>query len=549
MTQTTDIKLTRSEFDALTRVDLFTFIQRVQSELNPTDTFLENWHIELMASELTKIWKGEQSRTIFNLPPRNLKSICISIAFVAWVLGKDPTRRFMVVSYGLDLAEKLARDTRQVMMSSWYKTLFPGTRLSSSRTASLDFETTANGGRMGRSRGGPITGRGAHYIIVDDPLKADEAMSEGARKAANDFVSTTLITRDDNKPHGRFIVAMQRLHEDDLSGYLLRTGQWRHICLPAIAPAREVWEYETLAGYITNTREAGEALHPEREPLDVLAALKADQGEYHFTAQYQQNPAPMSGNLIPIDLFKRYEPHTLPAEFELTLFSVDTASKAKERSDFTVITHWGRLGRRVYLLNVWRLKMTYFQLKSRLNTLRQNHQPMHILIEDTTSGPGLIDEFHNEGIYGLVAIAPKSDKPTRVMQANILIEGGDVYIPSSATWLMDYLKELAAFPHSRFDDQVDSTSQALNWIRERMHEPGILKFYRADLKKMQLGDQPEVPSVWMRPPHGMNHAGGIGGRQYTVDWNTGLMHMLASDAEHFRRIGWELADGPAPNTE
>jgi hypothetical protein len=283
------LTMTRTQYDAVARQSLYVFIRRTVAELEPSTQFESNWHIRLLAAELEAMYRGENRRLIANIPPRNLKSICGSVAFVAWALGHDPTLKFMCVSYGLDLAEKLGRDCRQVMNSDWYKAMFPLTRISPVRSTALDFETTLGGGRMGSSRASGITGRGADYIFIDDPVKPDEMYSEGMRAQSMQFISSTLATRLNKKKTGRMAVFMQRLHVDDLSGKLLLMGGWKHLNLPAIAPRRMTFIWRDLFGTSRWFWEKGQALHPSREGVEDLAETRRLMGEYHFTAQYLQN--------------------------------------------------------------------------------------------------------------------------------------------------------------------------------------------------------------------------------------------------------------------
>lgn len=538
--------LDRATFDQLTRLDLYTFVQRVQRELNPSSPFLENWHIELMAAELMAAWRGECPQLMINLPPRNLKSLCVSIAFVAWALGHDPTKRFLVVSYGAELAEKLGRDTRQVMTSAWYQTLFPRCRLSASRYAAHDLETTLGGGRLAGSRGGPITGRGAHFVIVDDLLKADEALLETAREAAYAFFTSTLSSRVE-KQHGVTIVAAQRLHEDDICGKLLRAGGWRHLCLPAIATRNETFAYDTPFGPRLARRRVGEALHPEREPLQALARVKAMQGEYHFTAQYQQNPIPLDGNLVKIGNLKRYTPAHLPECYHETLFSLDCAYKANDRADYTVIQRWGRRDQRYYLLGQWRMKADYHDMKLKVRALSREHHPDRILVEDSASGQSLIQELRHEGFHGVTGVPVRQDKTTRMSLASILVDEGAVLIPEAAPWLADFLHELAGFPHGRHDDQADAFSQALNYFRIDRQEPPPIRFAREELAKIH-GLTIEGPGVVMKAPgQGTTmHYPADGRPPYYSDPVTRECLVRQYDMVSALRAGWTIVSGWPP---
>ena len=228
-----------------------------------------------------------------------------SIAFPAWCLGHDPSAQILCVSYAQDLADKLARDCRSIMMSPWYRRIFP-TRLAPHRQAVQEFLTTRQGYRLATSNGGVLTGRGADIILIDDPLKPEEALSDTQRQAANEWFSHTLYSRLNDKRNGAIVIIMQRLHEDDLVGHVLAQEPWEVVRFPAIAEEDEVHEIETILGPRTFMRRRGEALHPEREPLDTLDRIRRTIGEYNFAGQYQQSPAPLGGGLVKEEWFKRY---------------------------------------------------------------------------------------------------------------------------------------------------------------------------------------------------------------------------------------------------
>jgi len=175
--------LSAPEYQAILRSDFWFFAQRCFAELNPQTKLTVNWHLEVIAAKLTAVRRGQIRRLIINLPPRHLKSLLASIAFPAWCLGLDPTAQILCVSYAQDLADKLARDCRAIIMSPWYQRLF-ATRLAPHRQAVQEFITTRQGYRLATSNGGVLTGRGADIILIDDPLKPEEALSEAQRKAA-----------------------------------------------------------------------------------------------------------------------------------------------------------------------------------------------------------------------------------------------------------------------------------------------------------------------------------------------------------------------------
>src|ERR1700756_2505414 len=189
------------EYEAVLRSDRGYFAERCFYQLNPQAAFLTNWHIQVIAAKLTEVREGKIRRLIITLPPRHLKSLLASIAFPAWCLGHDPSAQILCVSYAQDLADKLARDCRGIMMSPWYRQIFP-TRLAPHRHAVQEFITTRQGYRLATSTGGVLTGRGADIILIDDPLKPEEALSEARRNATNDWYANTLYSRLNDKRRG-----------------------------------------------------------------------------------------------------------------------------------------------------------------------------------------------------------------------------------------------------------------------------------------------------------------------------------------------------------
>ena len=350
------------EYDAILRSDFWFFAQRCFCQLNPQTTLATNWHLEVIAAKLTGVREGKIRRLIINVAPRNLKSLLASIAFPAWCLGRDASTHILCVSYAQELADKLARDCRSIMMRPWYQRLFP-TRLAAHRQAVGELLTTAHGYRLSTSNGGILTGRGADMILIDDPLKPEEALSDTRRHGTNDWFDNTLYSRLNDKRHGAIVIIMQRLHEDDLVGHVLAQEEWDVVRFPAIAEDDEVHEIETIWGPQCFARRRGEALHPEREPLDTLERLRRTLGEYNFAGQYQQNPAPLGGGLVKEAWFRRYQANELPESFDRIVQSWDTANKATELSDFSVCTTWGVKGKNFYLLSVLRKRLEYPDLK------------------------------------------------------------------------------------------------------------------------------------------------------------------------------------------
>src|SRR5277367_6234369 len=392
--------LTRAEYEFLLRHDFKTFAGRCFQDLNPQTDLAMNWHLEVIAAKLTEVREGKIRRLIINLPPRHLKSLLASIAFPAWCLGHDPTAQILCVSYAQELADKLARDCRSIMMSRWYRQIF-STRLAAHRQAVQEFITTRQGYRLATSTGGVLTGRGADIILIDDPLKPEEALSESQRQAANDWYDHTLYSRQNDKRRGAIVTIMQRLHEDDLIGHLLAQEDWEVLSFPAIAEEDEVHRIETIWGPRRFTRRRGEALHPDREPLETLEHIRRTIGEYNFAGQYQQSPAPLGGGLVKAEWFKRCRQSELPEQFDRIVQSWDTANKASELSDYSVCTTWGIKSKHLFLLSVFRRRLEYPDLKRAVREQQNLLQASAVLIEDKASGTQLIQGWIADGSHGV----------------------------------------------------------------------------------------------------------------------------------------------------
>jgi predicted phage terminase large subunit-like protein len=461
-------ELTPEEYRVLLRNDFATFVERAFYELNPHTDFITGQYIDLLAAALEKCRTGQTKRLIVNLPPRTLKSHAASVAFPAWLLGHNPAKQIICASYGQDLADKHARDCRTIMGSSFYKDTFPRTRLSADKSSVNDFMTTAQGFRMSTSVGGVLTGRGADVLILDDILKPDDALSETRRRAANDWFFNTLLSRLNSKEDGVIILVMQRLHEEDLVGEVTERERWEVLSLPAIAIEDERISFEGPLGHGVFIRATGNALHPERDSVETYQKIRATIGEYHFQSQYQQNPMPLEGGLIKREWLQYYSQEAVP-EFRMIVQSWDTANKAGEMNDYSVCTTWGLCDGKFYLLHVYRMRLNFPLLKRAAKELYERFNPRKVVIEDKASGTALIQELKADGIYGveLYQPGPGSDKFMRLAGQAIKFEDGRVRLPEEAPWLDEYVRELTGFPGSKFDDQVDSTTQALDFMSSK----------------------------------------------------------------------------------
>jgi predicted phage terminase large subunit-like protein len=445
--------------DAIIRRDFPSFIRKNFRILSPSATYYDNWHIHAIAYHLELVRLGKIKRLIINVPPRSLKSLICSVAFPAYVLGHDPTKRIIGLSYSQDLAIKLSNDCREVMNSSEYRQLFPQTKISRQKNTESEFATTKMGYRIATSIEGTLTGRGGDIVILDDPLKPIDALSESKRERVNAAFFNTILSRLDDKRNGAIIIVMQRLHEDDLVGRLLREqpGEWTVLCVPAIAEQEETVQ---IGEHQYHVRRVGDLLHAEREPLAVLQSLRAQMGSILFAAQWQQSPVPRDGAMIKRTWPRRYRvPPRIDASATV-IQSWDTATKGGSQSNYSVCTTWLCDNKRYYLLDVYREQVGWPTLKRQAIAIAKLHNAKVILVEDAGTGDALAKEMQNQGLP-VIAVKPELDKQTRMSIQSAKFESGQIFLPNEASWLADFESELFSFPSGRYDDQIDSVSQAL----------------------------------------------------------------------------------------
>ena len=455
----------RSLLDAIMRRELYSFTRGIFPIVSTSGPFQPNWHLEAIAYALERVWLGETKRLIITLPPRSLKSIMASIAFPAFLLGHDPTMRVICVSYSDALSKAHANDFRAVFRSELFQRLFPSTRISPAKDTELEVKTTARGFRLATSVGGTLTGRGGNLLIIDDPQKPQDAHSQSAREHVEQWYHNTLYPRLDSKADDAIVVVMQRLHEGDLVGTLLREGGWEHLNLPAIALIDEIIP---LGSGQSHLRRADDVLHPEREPRSSLEQTRAGMGSTDFAAQYQQAPVPPGGNMIRWDWFSTYDTPPVAVAGDRLILSWDTALSSKEFSSYSACVVALRRGEAVYLLDVWRGQVEYPDLRRKVIAMHRQWRNVaarySLLIEDKGSGMSLIQDLKSsEQIYA-IPIKPEGEKKMRMYANTAKIESGAVHVPQWAPWLDAFRHEILAFPDGRADDQVDALSQALTYL-------------------------------------------------------------------------------------
>jgi predicted phage terminase large subunit-like protein len=408
-------------------------------------------HHRQIVNSLEAIERGDIRRLMISMPPRHGKSLLTSHIFPSWFIGRHPDSSIIFTSYGQELADDFGRWVRNMVSDPLHRAIFPEFRLAYDSTSMRHFSTPAGGSYYAVGRGGAITGRGANLLLIDDPLKdAEEAASQSIRNALHQWYSSVAYPR--LQPAGAVILVSTRWHEDDLSGRLLRQDPkgWRVLNLPAIAEVDESF------------RRAGDALWPQKYSLENLEEIRSAIGSHAWASLYQQRPTAAEGSVFKREWWRYFREKP---SFRRIVQSWDTAFKTGAENDFSCCTTWGLTGSEYYLLSCWRGKVEFPELKRRMHSFAAEWCPTQILVEDKASGQSLIQELKYASALPIIPIRVGTDKATRAAAVTGAIEAGRVLLPESAPWLNDYIDELAAFPHGVHDDAVDSTTQAINYLR------------------------------------------------------------------------------------
>lgn len=428
-----------------------------------------NWHHAKLCEKLDKFARGEIPRLIVSMPPRHGKSELVSRRLPAFVFGINPDAQIIATSYGADLAARMNRDVQRIMETPHYARLFPKSTLNESNA-----RTTAAGAALRNSDmfeivghagvyraagvGGAITGMGANFAIIDDPIKnQEEADSITYRDKVWDWYTSTLFTRLEK--NASVLLTMTRWHEDDLAGRLIslakqdpNADQWEVFEFPAIKETNENPE---------DPRAIGEALWPDKYNLERLAKIKASAGSRVWGALYQQRPTALEGGIVKRGWIKFYK--QLPARLDEEIQSWDLSFKETKTSDFVVGQVWARAGANKYLLAEIRDRMDIVGAINAISTTAGRFPKTYAkLVEDKANGPAVIQLLKNK-ISGLIAVTPEGSKESRLSAVAPEFEAGNVFLPdpSIAPWVHDYIEELVNFPNGAHDDRVDATSQAL----------------------------------------------------------------------------------------
>jgi predicted phage terminase large subunit-like protein len=443
---------------------LVRFIKEAWHVLEPQQPYIHNWHADHIAAHLEAVTRGEITRLVMNVPPGTSKSIITSVLWPAWEWGPCglPHMTYLTASHSEKFSIRDSLKMRRLVESEWFQTRWP-IELASDQNEKTKFQNLKLGERHASSAKS-LTGARSDRIIYDDPMSVEGARSDKEREHVIDIFKETLPTRLKSPKESAIIVIMQRLHDKDVTGYILSEGLgYEHLCLPMeFDPGRK---HKNKYSEDPRTVE-GELLFPARFPKEVVDRDKKAMGSYAVAGQFQQSPSPEGGGLFKRSWWKFYQ--TPPASFKRVIQSLDCAQKVGLSNDYSVCTTWGETDNGYYLLDLWRQKVEAPDLERATISNAAKWNPTAVVIEDKSSGSSLIQSLRQKTRLPIIAYNPGSrDKVTRAIAATPMVESGRCYLPEGAAWVEDFIIELERFPNSTHDDMVDSLSILVDFVTTR----------------------------------------------------------------------------------
>lgn len=441
--------------------------------LDSNNTYLFPRHLEYLQNKLLDVVHGKIKRLIVNMPPRHGKSELITHYFPSWYLMNFPDKEIRIISANDTLAQNFGKKVRDTIRN--VGTHF-GVTLDPASSAVNRFHIHKRKGAFSSvGIGGQITGFGADLLIIDDPIRnAEDAESLTFRDNIHEFYKSTAYTR--LEPGGAIVIVMTRWHYDDLCGRIL-------------ANTSEKWEILNLPGICNSDddplgRNIGEALWPEKFDIKRLNEIKNELGSYWFSAMYQGIPIANEDQIIKPEYWKKYNYDIINPDF--VFVSWDTAIKPEEKNDFTVASLWKVKNGNLYFDDLFRKKLDFPSTLALFETIRAKHKDIELdIIEDKASGSQLIQTIKAFTNHSIKAIDPKTNKETRAHLATPLFEAGKVHIRDTH-WTDIVISECAEFPVGRYDDIVDSVTQAVNYARPLLNsesESSLNEILRINPKK------------------------------------------------------------------
>lgn len=406
---------------------------------------------------LEDVLAGLRPVLVFQAPPQHGKSQLVSRLFPPYAFGINPKFRIAACSYAADLARDMNRDVQRIMLDEAYTAIFPDAALNTRRVVTVEGQALRNSDRFDivgtrgyyvcAGVGGPLTGKSVDIGIIDDPIKnEEEARSAVVKKSIAAWYRTVFLTRL-SKFSGQIIMATSWA-TDDLAATVLKTNpRAKHLKFPAI-------------------NADGEALVPELHPIEKLLETKAQLAPAQWSALYQQSPIQEGGNIFQEEWIQRWDSSVLPPYWDEIIQSWDMTFKDTDGADYVVGQVWGRHRANYYLLDQVRKRMGFTASKAAVLAMCAKYpDTTAVLIEDKANGPAVLDALRDD-VPGLLPVLPDGSKVARAYAVTPLWAGGNVWIPGDdAYWTRDFVEELIAFPAGAHDDQVDSMTQALRYLR------------------------------------------------------------------------------------
>lgn len=450
--------------DALLRDDFRAFVLKAFAHLHG-EPLRSSWHVDLFAALMAEVFEGKTKRLALNAPPRSLKSFVMAVAYVAWLLGKQPRAKAFLVSHDDKLARAHADKVRLLLEADWYQRVFPQTRLRSDHNRAGDFQTTLGGHVFARSLEAGVTGHGADLIVFDDPHDAGDVQSAAMRDRAYSLVVEKYLSRLNSPATGAIVLIMQRLHPDDLTSRLVESGAFKQVVVPLICEILT----DHYAGGEGWRRPVGNILDPERWGDTGLADLRRSMPTFVWSSQYQQSPVSPTSGVLEERFFTLVDGlPDLPYE---TYLSFDLAGAETTSGSYSVCAVIHRYGQNFYISQIWRGRLEFEALKDRALSLIRQHPQARVLIEDAALGPALISSLRAMGTRLVAIPRPTLSKLDRVLSVFDIFADGRVHLPRYEPWTPAFLEEAVQFPTGSHDDQIDAVVQCLRWLKEGKNSP------------------------------------------------------------------------------
>ena len=478
------------------RRSLARFVRAAWEVIEPATPLLWNWHLDVMCAHLQALVEqrlGFQNLVI-NVPPGSMKSTIVSVCLPAWIWVQRPEHptggaawRGLFLSGSEAIALRDSMKCRDILESPWYRQAFrPAWGFDKAQNAKGFFKNTAQGFRKCQSAGSKITGERASGIFLDDPNDAGQD-SKADRDQINYWWDNGAANRVADPVTGTRCLIQQRLHEEDMTGHILATepAAWDRLVIRQ--------EYEALTdkeparptglGWLDPRTTEGALFFPARFPADVVDAERRRLASSGFAGQHQQRPAPKEGAIFKKGFVRFYNPAALP-KLARTVLSGDTAFKEKQENDYSVVISGGECTvpglAGIYLLDRWKERAGYPELKVKARTLAARWKPTAFLIEDKASGQSLIQELKADTAIPVVAVKVETDKVSRAHTCVPTWEAGNIYLPEGADWVDDFLEQLYGFPRLAHDDDVDAFTQLIRYLVLGGGSTGMLEWMRRE---------------------------------------------------------------------